>query len=712
MAQSARLPGASSRGLWILGPWQDWLLFIGTPALILPLVSLAQTRVRIEDLVLFVASFGALGHHFPGLLRAYGDRELFDRFKTRFVMAPLFLAAVCVFCISQDLSGLTLVVYAWGVWHGLAQTYGFLRIYDAKVRSAAALTCRLDLAMCVTWFCGLVVLSPTRLHRVLELFYASGGPVVPAAWLRSARAMALLVLVGVTLAFLANLIVGWRRGQRPSPLKLLTMVSSFGFWWYAGIAVSNLLLGNLLFELFHDVQYLSIVWAFNRNRAGKGALTGLSRLLFRPRAVLIGAYVGLVFAYGAVNYLADGMAGGLPKKVLQGALVASSLLHFYYDGFIWKVSDKSTGQSLGLTGGKEAAQAVWLPGGLTHPLKWLLFLVPLAGLAIAQSRGLAPDLERSRSFAQGIGAANDHSLLGQSLLTAGDWQGAAASFRVALERDPDLAHARAGLGDALSMLGDRAAAEEAYRRALQDEDMATAHNSLGNLLALEGRAEEATSEFRRALALDPGLHAARANLGGALAGLGQWQEAADQLRAAANECQECPDVAPQYRNLARALYATGRPEAALDALRKGVALKPDDLELRLDLAELLTAAGRPQDALEHYQASLRRQPEHAPSLLGLADALALLGRLDEAKASYRKALSVRPAFPEAHRNLGLLELQLGDLAAAEADLRAALKLAPDERDAHGALAEVLRRRGRMEEAALHDAAAGRPAQAR
>jgi hypothetical protein len=247
-------------------------------------------------------------------LRAYGDRELFQRFKVRFVVAPLFLVAVCVFCISQEFTGLTLVLYAWGVWHGLAQTYGFLRIYDAKVLSSATLTCRLDLAMCVAWFGGLVVLSPTRLHRVLEMFYASGGPVVPAAWLQGARAAAQVVLVAVTLAFLVHLLVGWRRGQRPSPLKLLTMLTSFGFWWYCNIAVSNLLLGILLFEVFHDVQYLSIVWAFNRSRAEKGALSGLSRLLFRPRAALTFAYVGLVFAYGTLSYAANGLPSAMPRR--------------------------------------------------------------------------------------------------------------------------------------------------------------------------------------------------------------------------------------------------------------------------------------------------------------------------------------------------------------------------------------------------------------
>jgi hypothetical protein len=88
---------------------------------------------------------------------------------------------------------------------------------------------------------------------------------------------------------------------------------------------------------------------------------------------------------------------------------------------------------------------------------------------------LAPDLERSPSFAQGIGTVNDHHQLGQSLPAVGDGPAAVESFRAALERDPTLAPARAGLGDALLALGDWAAAAEAYRRALRDEDLATAH---------------------------------------------------------------------------------------------------------------------------------------------------------------------------------------------------------------------------------------------
>ena len=39
------------------------------------------------------------------------------------------------------------------------------------------------------------------------------------------------------------------------------------------------------------------------------------------------------------------------KRILTGVVTASTLLHFYYDGFIWKVRERSTRQSLGLAGG-------------------------------------------------------------------------------------------------------------------------------------------------------------------------------------------------------------------------------------------------------------------------------------------------------------------------------------------------------------------------
>src|SRR6476620_4534107 len=114
------------------------------PAVLVPMFVLAQGVWAAEDIYLFVAAFGAMGHHLPGMIRAYGDRALFQRFRWRFICAPIFLVVVCAAFSLWDLKGIVLVAFIWGVWHGMMQTYGFCRIYDAKVGSFAELTRRLD----------------------------------------------------------------------------------------------------------------------------------------------------------------------------------------------------------------------------------------------------------------------------------------------------------------------------------------------------------------------------------------------------------------------------------------------------------------------------------------------------------------------------------------------------------------------------------------
>src|ERR671926_639844 len=176
------VPAVRTRpNFWILSSWRDLILYVGTPLLLVPMFALAQARWSAQDIYLFVAAFGAMGHHLPGMIRAYGDRALFQRFKWRFILAPAFLVAVCIAFTWWDLKGIVLIVFFWGVWHGMMQTYGFCRIYDAKTGSFAPLTRRLDFALCGIWFATAVLLSPQRLTDTLETYYASGGPFIPPA---------------------------------------------------------------------------------------------------------------------------------------------------------------------------------------------------------------------------------------------------------------------------------------------------------------------------------------------------------------------------------------------------------------------------------------------------------------------------------------------------------------------------------------------------
>src|SRR5216110_3670746 len=340
------------RNVWILDSWRDLILYVGTPLLIIPLFLLAQARWSAQDIYLFVAAFGAMGHHLPGMIRAYGDRALFQRFKWRFILAPIFLVVVCAAFSIWDLKGIVLVAFVWGVWHGMMQTYGFCRIYDAKVGSFAELTRRLDFALCGIWFVTAVLLSPQRMTDTLETYYSAGGPFIPPAFLHTAQQGLLALALTVSGLFLANYVWSWTRGNRPSPVKLVLLVTSISFWWYCNNIVASVLVGIALFEVFHDVQYLSLVWIYNRKRVeSDSSIGGFMAFVFRRSGALVGLYIGLIFAYGALGYYKSSISIDVVKRILTGVVTASALLHFYYDGFIWKVREKSTRQSLGIGGG-------------------------------------------------------------------------------------------------------------------------------------------------------------------------------------------------------------------------------------------------------------------------------------------------------------------------------------------------------------------------
>src|SRR5947207_452346 len=440
--------------LWILDSWRDLILYVGTPLFLLPVFALAQARWSPQDIYLFVAAFGAMGHHLPGMIRAYGDRALFNRFKWRFILAPLFLVAVCVIFFWWDLKGIVLVVFFWGVWHGLMQTYGFCRIYDAKMGSFAALTRRLDFASCVIWFATAVALSPLRMSDTLDIYYTCGGPFISPVLLHEFQQVMLWGAIGVSILFVLHFGRMWHLGKRPNPVKAALLVTTIVFWWYCNNGVANILVGIALFEVFHDVQYLSLVWIYNRNRVEKDStIGGFMRFVFRRSGSLIGLYVGLVFAYGSLAYFNAHLGIEAVKRILLGVVTASGLLHFYYDGFIWKVRDRTTRENLGLAAGKAAAaRREILPIGLLHGLKWVgVFVIPLGALWIGQTHSKTPEVEQTARIASDLpDSARAHWKYGYSLHKADRLDEAAEQYRIALRLNPNEKEVHFGLGQILA----------------------------------------------------------------------------------------------------------------------------------------------------------------------------------------------------------------------------------------------------------------------
>lgn len=558
-AEATAVPGRTpARGsMWIVAPLHDLVLIVGAPAIILPALWIAQSRFRPEQIYLFVASFGAIGHHLPGMMRAYGDRLLFERFKYRFLLTPLMLAGICVWFSLHALNALVLIAYVWGVWHGLMQTYGFMRIYDAKVGSVSSVTARLDSAVCVGWFVAAVLVSPTRMAKVLTDYYQAGGLIMPPALVRSVTTAWLIATALITCVYLVHLVRDRLRGRQQSPAKLLLLITSIGFWWYSNVAVSNMLVGIALFEIFHDVQYLTIVWIFNLARVDRNPGVGrFTRFLFRRSWGLAGLYVGLVAAYGSLNLLPTVLSSVSLTRSLTGLLTASALLHFYYDGFIWKVREPSIRESLGVGAAGGAASKTRSPASTprmrplpwVHSVKWAAFIVPVFWLGMSQSQGGMQRIQRDRLVVDAVPrSAQARNNLGGALLVQGQIDEAIEHLQEALRLDPRHAEAHSNLGVALARRGRAVEAIEQYRQALSlDPRQTQAYSNLGNALLQQGRVREAIEQFDLALKIDPADPQARTNRAGALLRDGRSDEAIADLEEV---LRVAPDFEPARRNL-------------------------------------------------------------------------------------------------------------------------------------------------------------------
>jgi tetratricopeptide (TPR) repeat protein len=605
--------------LWILDSWRDLLLYVCTPLLLLPIFVFAQGLWAAEDIYLFVAAFGAMGHHLPGMIRAYGDRALFQRFRWRFICAPIFLVVVCAAFSLWDLKGIVLVAFVWGVWHGMMQTYGFCRIYDAKVGSFAELTRRLDFALCAIWFATAVLLSPQRMTDTLESYYSAGGPYIPPALLHGAQQGLLLLALAVSAVFLANYVWAWSSGRRPSPVKLVLLVTSISFWWYCNNIVASVLVGIALFEVFHDVQYLSLVWIYNRKRVeSDSSIGGFMRFVFRRSGALVGVYIGLVLAYGGLSLSKSYVGIEAVKRILTGVVTASALLHFYYDGFIWKVREKSTRQSLGISGGTaDVLRKAFVPSWALHGAKWVaVFVIPLVALWFAEVHSAQGKLERLGAIVADLPASvRAHFNYATALQEAGRNDEAANELSATLRLNPS---------------------------------SAKAHVNLATLLMEKGKLDEAQSHFEQALRIEPNNAEYHSGYAYLLDQLGHDERAAAECETS---IRLAPKSAQAHYGYGAFLEKHGKVDEAIAHYREALQADARLVDAHIDLGSLLLDKGQFAEAKDHFQKASNLNPKLAQPHNYLGKVFMHEGDVDHAVLQFQEALRLHPDFPEAEENL-------------------------------------------------------------
>ncbi len=590
-ADPGQCEGRSARWLpadgWIIGPLEDFLLFLGTPLLLLLVFGVAERTWSVAALSIF-ATVLAMGHYLPGLMRAYGDPSLFRRFPWRFTLAPLVLISTALVMASRDSQAFLLVVVVWGAWHWLMQTYGLVRIYDAKAKNFDPLSAWLDYGLCILWF-GVLYWRTDGASAVLSRYYRAGGTLSPG--LVRGLAMTWLALTAVvTFAYVVHVIRRARSGCYPSPLKIALLLVSFFFYLYAFGYSSSKLVAFGLFEGYHDIQYLAIVWVFNRNRAAKDPNAGsFTRFLFRQRAPLVLLYVLLCLGFGSYDFFARSVSDQTLARLALGLITGFALVHFYFDGFIWRMREPETRATLGVepSGGSAGYRGLFARLGLSprwrHALLWVVFSLPVMGLGIWESNG---------GRADGITAC-----------------------RQVLQVRPDSHKAHYLLANELS---DQGAIAEALVHARRARELRPGYDLYEMLYA--------DLVLRQSEQLEPSQ----------LDELIACYESAARTRAS---------VAGLHRNWAKALQLRRRSGESLAHYETAIQLDPTDVRSYLESAKLLAQKGHFSGAVGHLVRALQIDPENKPVRELLVPLLMSLGREREAWEQLRWLLNVSPQDP-------------------------------------------------------------------
>jgi len=102
---------------------------------------------------------------------------------------------------------------------------------------------------------------------------------------------------------------------------------------------------------------------------------------------------------------------------------------------------------------------------------------------------------------------------------------------------------------------------------------------------------------------------------------------------------------------ARRLARIGRQDLAIETLRAGTELLPNDGEMHRELADALMAMQRFGEAQSSYEQAIGLDPRDAKALLGMGRLCARTGRYAEAEKYLRDAIAIEPDWPVLQREL-------------------------------------------------------------
>lgn len=330
---------------YIVGPVYDWLFFLTPPLMALAFGIWISTSKAANMEVEFWGQHEPLSALLIGVFihahlsivffRSHGNKDIFATHPARFILAPIALFAGMM---AHDLILVSVSVVAtfWDVYHSGAQTFGFARIYDAKAGNPREQGRRLDFWLNQLLYAGPIVGGAVMLDHFedfrefedIGVMLFSKVPV----WMnghQSSFAWALICFGSLFLSYYVYAQYRFHKAGHPvCPQKVILLVST-GFCSIYTWGFNSFGEAFFIMNLFHALQYFGLVWS-----SEKGSMQKMFRLENQVggKHMTLVLFVGLALGYG---YFAQAIDGSI--RSLLAITMVCSIMHFWYDGFVWSV---------------------------------------------------------------------------------------------------------------------------------------------------------------------------------------------------------------------------------------------------------------------------------------------------------------------------------------------------------------------------------------
>lgn len=336
------------RRVYIAGPAYDLVFFLLAPWLALGVAfslfrmtvveGFVQGQLRSDFTLMLAVVFGPVltqAHIFLVFFRSHLNAQVFRRHTSRFTLVP---AALIIGIMTSMTTLITARVLAqlWDIYHSSLQTFGLGRIYDRQAGNDPAVGRWLDIVLAHVVYVGPWLAGVNLIHTLVYFFEFGqvGWPKMAAIPLVVLPFSALIKtwVIRLTLGFLAFYLLYYgrlfRKGYRISWPKIVlyanTAVASVAAWGYFPDEVCILTI-----NFFHAWQYFGIVWWTERGNIQ--TRLHLSRVRWGAWLALV-IMVGVSAGYGFTSH-----QWGSGSRLLMSLILTCSLMHFWWDGFIWSV---------------------------------------------------------------------------------------------------------------------------------------------------------------------------------------------------------------------------------------------------------------------------------------------------------------------------------------------------------------------------------------